>query len=113
MMEEFTLESFLNNLIREADRSEKLPPKQLMELADALKQHDLLGLPDQQGEEPQVNPKFITLSYGDEEFRFALTGGGELPETSQNGRTPSSADRFVSIVEVIMNLLESLPKDGD
>lgn len=105
-------QTFLNDLVRDADRSGKLRPGQLQELAEALKQNDLLGLPEQQGEEPQVNPKFITLQYGDKEFRYALIGGGELPEVDPDHPRPTNADRFVNIVNVILDLLEADSEDA-
>lgn len=98
-------QSFLNEQVREADKSGKLSPEQLTALAAELAKQDLLKLPARIGGDPMVNPHIFTISFGEKQSQLVLGAGATLPDVDPRNPKLAAHNRFVILVQTVQTLL--------
>jgi hypothetical protein len=98
-------------MIRKADKSGKLSPEQVKELARVFKENHLAELPAKLGGKLRANPKKISVAFGKKEVQFVMQGGGRLPKVDPKQAKRSANDRFILIATAIKQMLK--PKKAD
>ena len=96
---------FLNDKVRDADRTGKLTAAQLSQLATEFEKYRMLKLPRHLGQRSQVNPHIFSISFGDKEIDLALRGGEILPQPDPKNPKSFDRDRFVSVVRYVQRQL--------
>ena len=84
-------------------RQGKLAEAQLAALANQLATQDFLTLPRQLGGTPPVNPRQLTIRFGDKATTLVLSPLADLSEAAPPPKDPQAAEwaRFVALVLVI------------
>lgn len=89
------------------ERTGSLSPEQLAGLARMLSDQDLRTLPAEFGEAPEVNPRQLTLRFGDTTTILNLMPGQALEEAACAAAPRSDRRRFAEIAHAIMHNLQA------
>lgn len=105
----FRVARFLNEKVDEPHRTGHLTRDSLASLAEVLAVQDFFGLPANLGDEIQVNPHRVTLSFGQKTVTLWLPPGVGLTEAAAAHRDDrkSPQARFLTTVQTVQALVEN------
>lgn len=99
-------QTFLNRTVRKPDYTGRFSKSQLESLAGSLARYDLLGLPEQMGTTPGVNPHVFAITFGKDRRALVGRGGACLPPADPKNAA-AAEQRFASLVRMLQREMKS------
>jgi hypothetical protein len=96
---------FVNSQVHQPHRSGQLTDDQLRDLERVLSEQDFNTLPDQFGQDPEVNPQTITIRFGAVEKSLMLNAGEDLDAIFLVPSQSKDLGRFRTVYHAIETLL--------
>lgn len=96
---------FVNSQVHQPHRSGQLADDQLRALARVLSEQDFNTLPDQFGQDPEINPQTITIRFGAMEKSLMLNAGEDLDAIILGPSQSKDLGRFRTLYHAVETLL--------